>query len=83
MGGCNGGWMSAAWRYQMVDGFMTDEDYPYNSGTTRTENECSRKADSVIGKVTSYKSLRNLPDLLEGLKTHPVSIAIHASSRDF
>jgi len=34
MGGCNGGWMDASWKYQKNDGFMTDADYPYESGTT-------------------------------------------------
>lgn len=75
--------MASAWRYQKVDGFMTDADYPYNSGTTRTENECAWKEDSVIGRVTKYTRLTSLDQVLDKLKTHPVSIAIHASSRDF
>lgn len=35
MGGCNGGWMSTSWEYQKgSNGFMTNADYPYESGTS-------------------------------------------------
>jgi len=35
--GCNGGWMSTAWRFQERQGYMYDSDYPYVSGTTGRE----------------------------------------------
>jgi len=59
--------MSSAWRYQSVDGFMTDEAYPYTSGTTQTENQCGRKADEVVGKVTGMRGLENLNEVLDAL----------------
>ena len=40
MYGCGGGWMSVSWKYQRNNGFMTNEDYPYVSGTSRTESAC-------------------------------------------
>lgn len=83
MYGCGGGWMSVSWDYQTANGFMTDEDYPYVSGTTRTETACQYNEDKVIGQVTSWRSLRDVPTMLNKVKDQPMSIAIHASSRDF
>ncbi len=82
MYGCGGGWMSVSWDYQKVDGFMTDADYPYESGTSQTEGACRFDKAKQIGKVTSWKSLRSVDQVLAELKQKPISIAV-AVNRDF
>ena len=38
--GCNGGWMSWAWDFQINEGIMEDSAYPYFSGSTGSEGTC-------------------------------------------
>ena len=64
--GCNGGWMSWAWDFHIDQGFMYDTDYPYNSGTTGTENACGHDANKVKGFVKEYGQIR---DSVEEMKS--------------
>ena len=82
MGGCNGGWMSVSWDYQKGDGFMTDADYPYESGTSQTEGACRYKKEQKIGRVTTWGTVSNVSDMLSKLKQQPISIAV-AVNREF
>lgn len=49
--------MRDSWDYQINNGFMTNEDYPYESGTSTTEGACRYNQDKVIGKVTGWDYL--------------------------
>jgi cathepsin B len=38
--GCNGGYLNKAWDFMQKTGVMTDECYPYTSGTTGQDGDC-------------------------------------------
>jgi len=47
--GCGGGWSQNAWYYtKKQEGCNNNADYPYESGTTKTEGECRYNADNTI-----------------------------------
>jgi len=52
--GCEGGWMSTAWDFLKQEGYMTNEDYPYESRENSLEGECRHDSSKTVGKVTSY-----------------------------
>jgi KDEL-tailed cysteine endopeptidase len=82
-GGCNGGWMATAWRMQEEQGYMLDSDYPYVSGTSRDETECAHDANKVVGKVTGYNRIWDVPTMKSTLAKQPLSIAIDAGQAAF
>lgn len=81
--GCGGGWMSTAWRFQEEQGYMLDSDYPYVSGTSRTETECAHDTTKVVGKATGYNRIRDVATMKSTLVNQPLSIAIDAGQAAF
>jgi len=81
--GCSGGQMDGAFKYVIANGQCALSDYPYTSGTTKTEGSCK--------KCTSVAHLSSCSDVLSNdqvsLKSavfqQPVSVAIEADTRYF
>ena len=46
--------MSYAWDFIRDQGAMTDTEYPYTSGDSRTEGECAHKSEKTVDKVSNY-----------------------------
>lgn len=38
--GCNGGYLNKAWAFMQTNGVMTEECFPYTSGTTKVDGPC-------------------------------------------
>jgi cathepsin B len=53
--GCNGGYLDRSWNYLMNTGIVTDECYPYTSGTGVTGTCKVNGGLCVDGKTTSHK----------------------------
>ena len=82
-GGCNGGWMSSAWRYQQLYGAFTNEVYPY---TARDEAciESGKTPYFNAGDLAGYTQITDdLVQMKSKLREQPLSIAINASDPDF
>lgn len=63
---------------------MMEKDYPYTSGRTGKEQDCAHKEDHVYGKVTGWEQIRtSVDDMKDKLQTHPLAVALYASSRAF
>merc|ERR1719458_2220157 len=76
--GCNGGWMSEAWKFQKNEGYMHNEDYKYESDTTYTEGACRHNNNKIIGNVTKIGKIDgsgSLEGLKEQVKKGPMTIA--------
>ena len=84
--GCNGGWMSEAWKFQKNEGYMHNEDYKYESDTTYTEGACRHNNNKIIGNVTKIGKIDgsgSLEGLKEQVKKGPMTIAIDAGDAVF
>lgn len=75
--------MSTAWQFQEEQGYMLDADYPYVSGTSRDETECTHDTNKVVGKVTGYNRIRDVATMKSTLANQPLSIAIDAGQAAF
>tara|TARA_Y100000389_G_C17468724_1_gene528243 strand:+ start:6190 stop:7284 length:1095 start_codon:yes stop_codon:yes gene_type:complete len=85
--GCNGGLMDNAFSWiEKNDGLCTESDYPYTSGTTKTNGSCNKECKPVSGSdVTDYVDVAANSDeaMMTALSQQPVSIAIEADQKDF
>merc|ERR1712038_708622 len=86
--GCNGGLEPNAMRYvQLNGGQMNWDDYPYVSGSTKTEGTCAY--DASIANLDIVQGCGNIiagdeTNLMNGLyQVGPMSVAIDASGRQF
>ena len=82
-GGCNGGWMDYAWDFQRDHGAMLDADYPYVSGNDGRTRRCKHNSSKTVGNVSTYGAVTTIADMKAKLVTHPLTIAIDASSYGF
>jgi cathepsin L len=85
--GCSGGQMDGAFKFIMENGLCGAYEYPYVSGTTKTEGKCaSNKCDNAIKLSNSFCSDVTPKDellLKFAVAQQPVAIAIEADTRYF
>lgn len=85
--GCNGGLMDSAFSWIGSNGGLcTESDYPYFSGTTKTNGVCQTTCKSVSGsKVAKYVDVTPNSDtaMMTAVAQQPVSIAIEADQSSF
>lgn len=85
--GCSGGQMDGGFKFVIENGLCAALDYPYVSGTTKTEGTCqSKKCESAIKMSASSCSdvTPNDEVLLKfAVAQQPVAIAIEADTRYF
>lgn len=85
--GCNGGTLDGTFRWVKNNGGLcTGSDYPYVSGTTRTESKCNSACKSAqhsapVGWTDVTPNNKN--SMLTALSLQPVSIAIEADTKSF
>jgi len=63
--GCNGGYIFMVWKYLESQGIVTDQCYPYVSGTTQVGGQCQTKCTDGSNFVRKYKC--------RGASSHPTS----------
>jgi cathepsin B len=74
--GCNGGYLDRSWNYLKNNGIVSDECYPYTSGsgvtgTCKVTNKCvDGKTDAVKYKVSSWKQYRSSEEVKEDIFNH-------------
>ena len=82
--GCMGGWMTWAWDFVKDQGVMTNEDYPYFSGTTGAEGDCKHDASKTVGKVKSWGQIYDsVTDVKAKVMKQPLTVAVDAGSSTF
>ena len=80
--GCNGGLMQRAFSYIIDNGLTTEDNYPYTSGKTQKDGECtSFVEDTTINSCFNVES--NEQQLTAALAHQPVSVSIEADQRSF
>lgn len=85
--GCKGGLMDNAFSWiEKNGGLCSESDYPYVSGTTKTEGTC--QSSCAINKkslITEYVDVTPSSDnaMMTALSQQPVSIAIEADQKEF
>jgi len=62
---------------------MLESDYPYTSGTSGSTGKCKHDSSKVVGNVSSYGAVTTVNIMKAKLSTHPLTIAIDASSNAF
>ena len=71
--GCNGGYLNKAWDFMVKTGVMTDECFPYTSGTTGQDGDCKKTcADGstpVLYHAKSHKTVRSVSAAQEAIQT--------------
>jgi C1A family cysteine protease len=85
--GCSGGQMDGGFKFIIENGLCSATQYPYVSGTTKTEDSCQTKnCDSVI-EITKGSCNDVTPNdellLKFAVSQQPVAIAIEADTRYF
>jgi len=84
--GCNGGLMERAFQWISSNGGLCSEsDYPYTSGTTKTEGPCQVCSSVPYSRITIYTDVTPESDtaLLSALVEQPVSVSIEADQSSF
>jgi len=85
--GCNGGLMDNAFKWAKKNGGICSEaDYPYKSGTTKTEGTCNTKCTKVANSAPpKYVDVAKNSDsaMMSALNIAPVSVAIEADTSSF
>lgn len=81
--GCSGGQMDGAFKYLIEHGQCLDTEYPYTSGTTKTEGTC--KTCTSVAKFSSCSDVspNNELSLKAAVFQQPVAVAIEADTRYF
>ena len=76
--------MTWAWDFIKDQGVMTNENYPYFSGTTGNEGECKHEESKTVGKVKQWGQIRNsITEVKDKVAEQPLTIALDASSAAF
>lgn len=82
--GCNGGYMSEVWWFQMDKGAMPDSEYPYVSGTTGSEGSCQDDSSKYVAKVDYWGSVEGgVTNIIEKLQDRPLAVAVAAGNDDW
>ena len=85
--GCSGGQMDGGFKFVIENGLCKATDYPYISGTTKTEDTCkSSKCLSDVEKSTATcmdVMVNNERVLKTAVSQQPVAVAIEADTRYF
>lgn len=82
--GCQGGYMSEVWWFQMDRGAMLDAEYPYVSGATMTEGNCVEDSSKYVAGVETWGSVANdIGAIKDELTKHPLAIAVSAGQDAF
>jgi C1A family cysteine protease len=86
--GCSGGQMDGGFKFIIENGLCSATEYPYTSGTTKTEGSCQgKKCDSVIRfeGMASCSDVSPSDELLLNFAVaqQPVAVAIEADTRYF
>jgi len=85
--GCKGGLMDNAFSWIEKNGGLCSEDeYPYVSGTTKTEGTCQVACDiNTKSRITAFVDVLPSSDeaMMSALAKQPVSIAIEADQKEF
>ena len=86
--GCSGGQMDGGFKFVIENGLCSATEYPYTSGTTKTEGSCQeKKCDSVIRfeGISSCSDVTQSDELLLkfAVAQQPVAVAIEADTRYF
>jgi len=72
--GCNGGLMSSAFEYVLLEGITLEEDYPY----TAMDGQCDLK--TPVTKFSSYVNITDCDTLYDTIEKGPTSVAVDAES---
>ena len=79
--GCQSGWMSWAWDFQIDQGNMTEADYSNVSGNTQTEGKCAHNTSNIEHYTHSYGQIStNTNDMKRKLIDQSLIVALNASS---
>ena len=63
---------------------MTEDDYPYTSGTTGTETPCAYDESKGVTNVSSYTQVQaNTDSIKAAIEQQPVSVAVSAGNNVF
>jgi C1A family cysteine protease len=85
--GCNGGQIAKTFDWiGKNNGLCSNEDYPYVSGTTKTEQECEKDCEVIKkSKVSGYVNVKQSDDeaMMTAIHKQPVSVAIQADQKAF
>jgi C1A family cysteine protease len=85
--GCKGGLMDNAFTWiEKNGGLCSESDYPYVSGTTKTEGTCQNSCDvDKNSHITGFIDVLPSSDeaMMSALAKQPVSIAIEADQKEF
>jgi len=81
--GCNGGLMDSAFKYTMVNGLCSEDEYPYTSSSGKTTYKCLNCEPIVKVRGCYDVTPNNQLALKEAVSIGPVSVAIDADTRYF
>lgn len=83
--GCNGG--NAAWAFNYTKDYplVSDEDYPYYSGTTEAKGTCDYDASTAITGAESHANVTpsDVTAMKAALAQQPLAVAIQANQLCF
>eukprot|EP01156_Anaeramoeba_ignava_P013961 Anaeramoba_ignava/a607900_9687.p1 GENE.a607900_9687~~a607900_9687.p1 ORF type:complete len:319 (-),score=62.17 a607900_9687:39-917(-) len=72
--GCDGGYLDVAWAFMKATGVVTEECYPYTSGTSGQTGSCKRTCkDGSTGKkyhASNYYSVSGITNIMNELYTN-------------
>jgi C1A family cysteine protease len=87
MWGCQGGLLPPAWEFIKDNGIMTNEDYPYFSGTTGSEGECKHVDSKVVPERPTgwgmFTPSNTITEVKAKVAKQPMSVSLDASREAF